>query len=81
MKLVGVWTALEDTKPGTGELLYLPGSHKWEGYLFSGRFKHYDEERDGKDQLDSWYQWILDEADRRGVAPQSFHAKNGDVLF
>ena len=81
MKLVGVWTALEDIKPGTGELLYLPGSHKWEGYLFSGRFKHYDEERDGKDQLDSWHQWILDEADRRGVAPQSFHAKKGDVLF
>jgi len=81
MKLVGVWIALENITPGTGELLYLPGSHQWEGYLFSGRFKHYDEDRDGEAQLQAWHQWILDEALRRGVSPQSFCAKKGDVLF
>ncbi len=81
MKLVGVWVALEDIAPDSGELLYLLGSHNWEGYLFSGRFKHYDAERDGPEQLEAWHQWILDEAAKRGVKPQSFHAKKGDVLF
>lgn len=81
MKLVGVWVALEDIEPDSGELLYLPGSHNWEGYLFSGRFKHYDAERDGPEQLKAWHQWILDEAKKRDVEPQSFHAKKGDVLF
>ena len=81
MKLVGVWIALEDIKPGSGELLYLPGSHRWEGPLFSNRFRHYDKDRDGVEQLRDWHQWILDEADRRGVSPVTFHAKKGDVLF
>jgi len=81
MKFVGVWVALEDIKPETGELLYIPGSHTWEGFLFSDRFKHYDEARDGTAQLDKWHQWILDEAEKRGVKPQSFYAKKGDVLF
>ena len=81
MKLVGVWVALEDIKPGSGELLYLPGSHRWEGVLFSNRFKHYDKDRDGVEQLDNWHQWILDEAERRGVEPVTFRAKKGDVLF
>ena len=81
MKLVGVWIALEDIKPASGELLYLPGSHNWEGYLFSGRFKHYDADRDGPEQLEAWHKWILDEAKNRGIKPQSFQAKKGDVLF
>ncbi len=81
MKLIGVWVALEDITPGSGELIYLPGSHNWEGHLFSGRFKHYDADRDGTEDLDKWHQWILDEAEARGVAVQKFAAKKGDVLF
>ena len=81
MKLTAVWIALEDIEPGTGELLYLPGSHTWEGYLFSGRFKHYDKDRDGPAQLEAWHQWILDEAKARNVTAQSFAAKKGDLLI
>ena len=81
MKLVGVWVALEDIQIGTGELMYLPASHNWEGFLFSGKFKHYDASRDGPEQLAQWHQWILDEAKARGVEPEHFHAKKGDVFF
>ena len=81
MRFAGVWIALEDVAPGSGELIYLPGSHTWEGFLFSGLFKHYDEARDGPEQLAQWHQWILDEAKKRGVEAVKFSAKKGDVLF
>lgn len=81
MQLAAVWIALEDIRPGSGELIYLPGSHRWEGFLFSGRFKHYDEARDGPQQLADWHQWILDEAKSRNVKPVKFSPKKGDVFF
>ena len=81
MKLAAIWLALEDIKPGSGELIYYPGSHRWEGYLFSGQFKHYDAERDGPEQLNAWHQWIHDEAKRRHVDTESFVAKKGDILI
>jgi len=33
MKLVGVWIALEDVKPGTGEQVYYPGIHRWPDFF------------------------------------------------
>ena len=81
MRLVGVWIALEDVQPGSGELVYYPGSHHWPDYLFSGRFKHYDQERDGADQLEHWYRWLDEEGERRGSSRQSFLPRKGDILF
>lgn len=81
MKLIGVWIALEDVKPGTGELVYYPGSHRWPDYLFSGHFKHYDAERDGTEQLQRWFRWMDEEAARREISLESFLPKKGDVLF
>lgn len=80
-KLIGVWIALEDIQPGTGELLYYPGSHRWPDYKFSGRFKHYDEERDGPEQMHNWLHWIHEEAERRGTRVQSFLPAKGDLLI
>lgn len=81
MKLAAIWIALEDVKPGSGELNYYPGSHRWEGFLFSGRFKHWDEERDGMEQLQEWHQWIHDEAKRRDCNLQTFSPRKGDVFI
>lgn len=81
MKLLGVWVALEDVEVGSGELIYFPGSHRWDDYLFSGHFKHYDKERDGADVLDHNYLWIYEEARKRGIKEQQFLAKKGDVLI
>ena len=81
MHMAAIWVALEDVVKGSGELVYYPGSHRWEGFLFSNRFKHYDEERDGHAQLEQWYQWIHGEAERRGCTLQSFLPKKGDVFI
>lgn len=81
MKLAAIWVALEDIQAGSGELLYYPGSHRWEGFLFSGRFKHWDEERDGLQQLEEWHQWITDEAVNRDCKAISFLPRKGDVLI
>ena len=81
MKLAAIWVALEDVEPGTGELLYYPGSHRWEDYLFSGHFKHYDEERDGLEQLQDWYRWIHHRAEQEGCELRSFLPRKGDVFI
>ena len=80
MKLVAIWVALEDVESGVGELRYYPGSHNWEGFLFSGRFKHWDKERDGLEQLAQWHQWLEDEARARNCQAVSFLPRKGDVL-
>jgi ectoine hydroxylase-related dioxygenase (phytanoyl-CoA dioxygenase family) len=81
MKFLGVWIALEDVSAGSGELIYFPGSHRWEDYLFSGRFKHYDRERDGEQVLDDNYRWIYRQADQAGIEEARFLPKKGDALI
>ncbi len=81
MTFGAIWVALEDVEIGSGELIFYPGSHNWEGFLFSGHFKHYDEERDGPDQLQQWYDWIQREAKNRNAAIQRFLPNKGDVIF
>lgn len=81
LKLAATWVALEDIQPGSGELTYYPGSHRWEDYLFSGYFKHFDEERDGPGQLQDWYAWIHRQAAARGCEAQGFLPRKGDVFI
>jgi hypothetical protein len=81
LKMVGIWIALKDVQPGSGELVYYPGSHAWPDYLFSGRFKHFDRERDGMGQVNDWFAWLHEEAARRNVPLKSFLPKKGDALL
>lgn len=81
MKLLGVWIALEDVSEGAGELIYFPGSHRWEDYLFSDRFKHYDRDRDGEQALDDNYLWIYRQAGQREVEEERFLPRKGDVII
>ena len=81
MQLAAIWVALEDVTPGSGELVYYAGSHRWEGFLFSGCFKHYDEERDGPEQLQQWQQWLQHEAERRRSELTPFLPRKGDVFI
>lgn len=80
LMFVGVWVALEDVQEGSGELIYYPGSHLWGDWLFSNRFRHFNERRDGKQQLIDWEKWMHGEAKKRNISAQKFMAKKGDVL-
>ena len=50
LALAACWIALEDVRPGSGELMYYDGSHRMDDHLFSGRYKCWHPDRDGVDQ-------------------------------
>ena len=39
LEFAGVWIALEDVQPGSGELQYFDGSHRIPEYLFDGKWR------------------------------------------
>jgi len=80
MKLAAIWIALEDVQEGSGELMYYPTSHRWGDFLFSGKFKHWDRERDGEQQLADWHAWLHEQARKRGIEPVKFTPKKGDIF-
>ena len=82
LQMCASWLALEDVQAGSGELIYYPGSHhSFKDWLYSGKYKHYNHERDKHEehlgQLDS----LVRRAQEQGIALESFLPKKGDVLI
>ena len=74
MRFAAIWIALEDITEGSGELLYIPGSHRMPEYLFNGKSK--------------WFDATAAEADNYGeqlkahaLKVAKFLPKKGDVLI
>jgi phytanoyl-CoA hydroxylase len=80
MELAACWIALEDVKAGSGELMYVRGSHRFADFDF-GRHKHYDPQENGEESHVKWARWLLDEAERRDLKTESFIARKGDILI
>ena len=80
-KLAAAWVALEDVRAGSGELRYIPRSHRIPEFLFSGEFKHWSPERDGHDQHDEWNNYLITTAQQMELAEERFLPKMGDVLI
>jgi phytanoyl-CoA hydroxylase len=80
MEMVACWIALEDIQAGSGELMYVRGSHRLPDYPFGDR-KHWSASEDGAAVHDRWSKWILDETRERGMKTESFIAKKGDILI
>jgi len=80
-ELAASWIALEDISAGSGELMYLPGSHRLPEWLFSGEHKHWKAERDGTEQHDEWCWYLIDESQKHGLESATFCAKTGDALI
>lgn len=80
LELAACWIALEDVLPGSGELLYVPGSHRRPDWDFGGNKKHWDPVADGPDTHNAWSLDIVESAKKseRGILP--FYAKKGDIL-
>lgn len=81
LHLAAAWIALEDVKEGSGELLYVPGSHRLPDSPFWGDKKHWNPDLDGIEAHDLWSKWLLDESSRRGFEIKAFFPKKGDVLL
>lgn len=81
MELAAAWIALEDIQEGSGELMYVPGSHRIPEYHFSGQYKHWSSERDGDAQHNEWAGLLNEKSTAMGLQRQVFRPKKGDVLI
>lgn len=81
LEFAASWIALEDIRPGSGELTYLDGSHRLPEYLYGGKHKHWDAERDGEHEHDEWRRQVYAQAERLGLEEKTFLPKKGDALL
>jgi ectoine hydroxylase-related dioxygenase (phytanoyl-CoA dioxygenase family) len=87
MHLAASWIALEDVKPGAGELFYYPGSQRLPDYLYPGENKNIVDAQRRNPQLDisgpiaEHVKSLTDLCAREGIEQQRFVAKAGDVLI
>lgn len=78
MELTASWIALEDIQPGSGELEYFEGSHRFEEFLFEGQSKWVPPTGVG---LPEFYGHLEAQARDRGLEPVRFLPKTGDALI
>jgi phytanoyl-CoA hydroxylase len=81
MAMVGVWIALEDVQAGSGELRYVPGSHRLEPYEFGPGRRHFDSSIDPPSLHEDYYPLITQRCADQGLPEQRFLARKGDVLI
>lgn len=84
IRIAAAWIALEDVKPGTGELEYYPGSHKFDDFIFGVEgepSKSWNKNRDGQDMHQDFLKGLDLQAEERGIERTSFLPKRGDVLL
>lgn len=74
--LVAIWVALEDCHPDAGPLKYFAGSHRIEPWVFSTGSHHFV-----PDEMPAWRAYMDEEVARRGLAPETFAARRGDVFI
>lgn len=78
LEFVASWIALEDVKPGTGELLYVPGSHRLPDLTFSSGTKKCLPD---DPLLPKYVERVRENYESHGLEKQAFLPKKGDVLF
>jgi hypothetical protein len=78
MEMVGVWIALEDVQPGTGELQYFVGSHRIPEYRFDGRWRS---KRSDDPDDEPFLRHVYEQSVAAGCELVRFLPKKGDVLI
>lgn len=79
--LCASWVALEDIQPGTGELVYYPGGHRFGEFLYQNHRKNWSIDDDGHAIHDHHLSWLHQRALDLGIELQTFRPKKGDALF
>jgi phytanoyl-CoA hydroxylase len=78
MEFCGSWTALEDVVPGSGELMYYPGSQNFAEFKFEGNYKWCPP---GSPDLARFYKDLEASAKKARVKKQIFRIAKGDVVI
>jgi len=81
LAFAAAWIALEDVRPGSGELVYFPGSQRLPDHLFGGAYKNWNKERDGLEAQERFHLELLRRCAAHGLSPATFLPARGDVLF
>lgn len=79
LELAACWIALEDVRPGSGELIYAPGSHRLPDWPFGENRKHWTPDVDGDAPHDAWAQHLREQGHALGI--RRFQARKGDILI
>jgi phytanoyl-CoA hydroxylase len=81
LELAASWVALEDIQPGSGELMYVAGSHNLPEWKFGGDSKHWDPLVHGDEEHEEWAKWLIRASEERRLEKQLFRPSKGDVLI
>ncbi|MEM8711892.1 MAG: phytanoyl-CoA dioxygenase family protein [Planctomycetota bacterium] len=81
MELAAVWIALEDIQPGTGELMYYPGSHRFPEHVFKGGARNWNARRDGEEAHHRYLEDLHAKAESMGLELEAFLPRKGDALI
>lgn len=78
--LVAAWIALENITAGSGELLYVPGSHRLPYYEFSPGEWQFDAYRMGAKEIEEAKAWDRQQCAALGLEPKGFTPRRGQAL-
>jgi phytanoyl-CoA hydroxylase len=83
LQMVGVWFALQDVAAGSGELRYVPGSHRLPTFYFDEQDtrRYYDPTVDSRSVHDDYYAKCAQRCDDAGMITERFLPQAGDVLI
>ena len=81
LEFAAAWVALEDVQEGSGELMYINGSHRLPDWNFGGNSKHWDPALHGQDSHTDWSKWLIRKSEELGLEKKIFRPKKGDVLI
>lgn len=82
LQFLASWIALEDVTPGSGELMYYPGSHRLDDFLFGDeRSKSWTPELHGREIHAQFLDSIVSRSEAAGLPRQTFLPKKGDALI
>jgi phytanoyl-CoA hydroxylase len=80
LALAAAWVALEDVRPGSGELMYYRGSHRLGDFLY-GEGRHWNTDAHGHELHNHHLAWLHSEALRLGCPLEYFWPKKGTLLI
>jgi len=82
LQFLASWIALEDVTQGSGELMYYPGSHKLDDFLFGEEHsKAWTPAIHGQDVHSEFLQSIVARSEAAGLSLETFLPRKGDALI